>query len=78
MIRLTNLIIAIMFAAAVSAQPQSQNNSSTSNLQQKAEQELAQGHRASARSYYVMAYEDYAKKGDIKASVDCGVKATAL
>ena len=67
-----------MFAAAVSAQPQSQNNSSTSNLQQKAEQELAQGHRASARSYYVMAYEDYAKKGDIKASVDCGVKATAL
>lgn len=76
MIKFLNLIIAVAFAAVVSAQPQ--NDSNLSSLHQKADQELASGHKASARSYYLMAYEDYAKKGDIKASVDCGVKATAL
>ena len=80
MLRLTNLIIAVAFAAALAAQPQTQSQSSTdiSSLHQKAKTELTAGHKASARSYYMMAYEDYVGKGDMKSAVQCGVKATEL
>lgn len=80
MIKFTNLIIAIMFAAVVSAQPQSQsqNDSNLSSLHQKARQALTDGRAASARTFYILAYEDYAKNGNVKAGVDCGVKATTL
>ena len=80
MIRFTNLIFAVLFATAVAAQPQeqSQSDSNVSSLQQKAETELAAGHKVTARSYYVLAYEDYVKKGDMKSGVDCGIKATDL
>lgn len=83
MLRLTNLIIAVAFAAAVAAQPQEQSQSqeaqgTLSSLHQKADSELSAGHKGGARSYYVLAYEDYARKGDIKSGVECGVKATAL
>ena len=49
-----------------------------SELQQRAEAEREQGHVASGRYYYIRAYEDYAKKGQIEQGVECGVKATAL
>ncbi len=50
----------------------------TSELQQKAEAELAKGSLISARSHYFRAYEDYAKKGQMEEAVKCGVKATEL
>lgn len=69
-----------MFSMAVTAQPQSQsqNEPDLSSLHQKANQALKEGRRNTARSFYVLAYEDYAKRGNIKAGVDCGVKATTL
>ena len=53
-------------------------NNQKSELQQRAEAEREQGHVASGRYYYIRAYEDYAKRGQMAQGVECGVKATAL
>lgn len=50
----------------------------TSELQQKAEADLAKGSVASARYNFIRAYEDYIRKGQLEQGVQCGVKATAL
>ena len=49
-----------------------------SELQQRAEDEDARGHVATARYTYIRAFEDYFDKGQSSLGVDCGTKATAL
>lgn len=49
-----------------------------SDLQERAEVENGKGNVANARSLFVRAFEDYARKGQTRQSVDCGVKATSL
>ena len=49
-----------------------------SDLQQRAETEDAKGSVASARFFYIRAFEDYVGKGQAQQGVECGVKATAL
>lgn len=49
-----------------------------SDLQQHAEAALESAKPIEARYTYIRAYEDYANKGQMKQSVECGVKATAL
>ena len=49
-----------------------------SELQQRAEDEGAKGHVATARYTYIRAFEDYFDKGQSSLGVDCGTKATAL
>ena len=49
-----------------------------SELQQRAEAESEKGNVASSRSLYIRAYEDYVSKGQTQKGVECGVKATAL
>ena len=53
-------------------------NAQKSELQQRAESEAEAGKFISARYCYVRAFEDYANKGQMKQSVDCAAKATAL
>ena len=52
--------------------------SEKSSLQQRADDEMARNHGANARSLYILAFDDYVNKGQVKAGVDCGVKATEL
>lgn len=49
-----------------------------SDLQQHAEAALESAKPIEARYTFIRAYEDYAHKGQMKQSVECGVKATAL
>lgn len=49
-----------------------------SEMQQRAESESDKGNVAGARFNYIRAFEDYANKGDMKQSVECGTKAVAL
>ena len=49
-----------------------------SNLQQQAEAAGEKDNIASARYLYIRAFEDYANKGKMAQSVECGTKATAL
>lgn len=49
-----------------------------SSLQQRAEEEAAQGKTAAARTLWIRAFEDYTAKGQTAQAVDCGVKAAAL
>lgn len=49
-----------------------------SKIQQNAEVAEKSGQVANARSNYIRAFQDYAAKGSIQQSVECGVKATAL
>ena len=49
-----------------------------SDLQQRAETEDGNGNVASARFYFIRAFEDYAKKEQMQQGVECGVRATAL
>lgn len=49
-----------------------------SELQQRAETEDSNGKVPAARFFFIRAYEDYMKKGQLKEGVDCGAKATAL
>ena len=69
-ILLFNLIFSCGLASAQDAEK--------SNLQFRAENEEQNGNLDSARSLYIRAYEDYFRKGNLKAGVACGVKATAL
>ena len=58
--------------AAIAAQE------TNSSLQQRADEENAKGNVPNARSLYIRAFEDYARKGQMKQGVECGAKATAL
>ena len=69
-ILLLNLLFCCAFACAQEVQK--------SGLQQRAESEDEKGSIASARFYYIRAFEDYAAKGNMQQAVECGTKATAL
>ena len=49
-----------------------------SDLEQRADAELASKHNINARALYVRAFEDYVAKGQTEQGVACGVKATTL
>ena len=49
-----------------------------SQLQERAEAEDKANHVAGARFNYIRAFEDYANKGQMKQSVECGTKGVAL
>ena len=49
-----------------------------SELEQRAETEDKNGNIASARFYFIRAYEDYANKGQMKQAVECGTKGASL
>ena len=49
-----------------------------SEQQERAEAEDAKGNVAPARFMYIRAFEDYANKGQVKQSVECGTKAASL
>lgn len=53
-------------------------NGNKSSLQSQAEVQKQKGNLVNARAFYVRAYEDYAKKGNVKQSVACGLEAAAL
>lgn len=70
LILLFNILLCATFTYA--------QDSQKSSLQQRAEDELTRSHNANARSLYILAFNDYVSKGQVKEGVDCGVKATAL
>lgn len=49
-----------------------------SDYQQRAEAEDGKGNVASARFYFIRAFEDYANKGQMQSAVECGVKGASL
>lgn len=49
-----------------------------SELHQRAESDFAKGNVASARFHYIRAFEDYANKGQLKTSMECATRGTAL
>ena len=69
---LSFLILGLFFCCVtISAQQKS-------DLEKRAEAEAEKGSVPGARSSYIRAFEDYARQGQMKQSVACGVKATAL
>ena len=71
-------IFAVLFSVLFGCVLVSAQESSKSSLQQRAEEEVSNGKIANARSLYIRAFEDYAGKGQMRQSVECGAKATAL
>ena len=69
---------AIIMSLLLSCVLVSAQESAKSSLQQRAEEEASSGKVANARSLYIRAFEDYASKGQMRQSVECGAKATAL
>ena len=68
------LLLNLLFCCVlVSAQEEGK-----SELQQRAESEDQSGNIATARYYYIRAFEDYANKGQTSKAVECGTKATSL
>lgn len=49
-----------------------------SDLQKRAEEETNNNKVAPARFFYIRAYEDYVRKGQMKQAVECGTKGAAL
>ena len=49
-----------------------------SELHQRAESDLEKGNVASARFHFIRAFEDYAKKGDLKSGMECAARGTAM
>ena len=72
MMRRTLSLLLCLLACGIAAWAQS------SDLQQQAEAASQKGSVASARYLYIRAFEDYANKGQMKQSVECGAKATQL
>ncbi len=68
------LFLDMLFCCAIMSAQEGQK----SNLHQRAETEEAKNDFAAARSSYIRAFEEYAEKGQIDLSVECGTKATAL
>ena len=69
-IALLSIVLSCSIATAQEAQK--------SELQQRAETEIAKGNAISGRSLYIRAYEDYVNKGRLQQGVECGTKATQL
>jgi len=68
------LLVMMLFSfVSVSAQ-----NGEKSKLHQRAEAEDAKQNIAAARYMFVHAFNDYANKGQMKAAVECGTRATQL
>ena len=68
------LLLSLLFSCGfVSAQQVEK-----SEQHQRAEADDAKGNVAPARFMYIRAFEDYANKGQIKQSVECGTKAASL
>ena len=51
---------------------------SKSELHQRAESDSEKGNVASARFHFIRAFEDYAKKGDLKSGMECAARGTAM
>jgi len=49
-----------------------------SELHQRAESDFEKGNVASARFHFIRAFEDYAKKGDLKSGMECAARGTAM
>ena len=49
-----------------------------SELHQRAESDFEKGNVPSARFHFIRAFEDYAKKGQLKAGMECAARGTAL
>lgn len=71
--RVIFFFLIVMFMGLTSVAAQEMNEQ-----QQRAETELKNGNTTAARFWYIRAYENYAKKGQLKQGVECGTKATAL
>jgi len=70
--------VILFFTLFISLTMASAQTTEKSNLQQRAETEIEKGKTANARSLYILAYEDYARKGQMKQAVECGTKAAPL
>lgn len=70
--KIFNLFFYLLLCCTLSAAPKK------SDLQERAEAAYAKHNIALARSSYIRAYEDYARKGQIQQAVECGTKATEL
>ena len=68
------LLINLLFCCAVVMAQEGQ----MSELQQKAETADKEGTISTARFFYIRAFEDYVRKGQMKQGVACGIKATGL
>lgn len=49
-----------------------------SELHQRADSDFAKGNVASARFHFIRAFEDYAKKGQLKVGMECAARGTEL
>ena len=70
LILLLNLLFCSTFVCAQTVQK--------SDLHQRAEAEDEKGNIATARFYFIRAFEDYAGKGKMQQAVECGTKGTSL
>ncbi|MCR5680723.1 MAG: sensor histidine kinase [Prevotella sp.] len=68
------LLLSTLFCSAVVSAQEYEK----SEWQQRAEAEDARGQIGTARYNFIRAFEDYANKGQMQQSVECGVKATSL
>ena len=72
------LIISLLFLAPVGSLTAEAQEPQKSELQQRAESADEGKNIASARFLFIRAFEDYAAKGRMAQSVECGIKGTAL
>ena len=49
-----------------------------SELHQRADSDFTKGNVASARFHFIRAFEDYAKKGQLKVGMECAARGTEL
>ena len=63
---------------AIAQQQQPTASQPKSELQQKAESADEKGNVAGARFHFIRAYEDYARRGQIRQGVECGIRGAAL
>ena len=68
------IALSLLFCCGVAFAQEQQK----SELEQRAETESKNGNTASARFYFIRAFEDYAGKGQMKQAVVCGVRGAAL
>lgn len=68
------IVLNMLFCCGVAFAQDSQK----SELEQRAETENKNGNIASARFFFIRAYEDYANKGQMKQAVVCGTKGASL
>ena len=68
------IVLNLLFCCGMACAQESQK----SELEQRAETENKNGNTASARFYYIRAFEDYAGKGQMKQAVTCGTKGASL